>query len=362
MSLSIGVVGLPNVGKSTLFKALTKKQIDIANYPFCTIEPNKGIVAVPDKRLEKLAELFHSAKIVPAKVEFVDIAGLVKGAHKGEGLGNQFLSHIREVNAICHVIRNFHSGDITHVSGKIDPKEDAEIINMELAYADLEKVEKQLLKIEKDLRGASREEKKELNNILEIFENKIRPALSDGKLLSKIGLSEEEKTLIKRFDFLTIKPIIYILNIDEDHIGKEQEFLKGSDEIVIPICAKLEAELADLSDEETREYLKESGLPMTGLDRIILESYKILNLISFLTTGPDETRAWDILKGTKAPQAAGTIHTDFERGFIKADVIFWEKLFEAGSWENTKEKGLVRTEGKDYEIQDGDVCDFKFNV
>ncbi len=357
--LSIGIIGLPNVGKSTLFKALTKKQINIANYPFCTIEPNKGIVTVPDERLEKLAKLSDSAKIVLTTIEFVDIAGLVSGAHKGEGLGNQFLSHIREVDAICQVVRDFQSEKITHVSGKINPKSDVEVINLELVFADLETVDKHLDKLKRKIKSASSNEEKETKGVVEILENKVKPALDEGKLLRKIGLEEKEKIAISYLNFLTLKPIIYVLNIDEKEIGKEKKIPGLEKEIVIPICAKLEADLTDLPENEINEYLDEVGLKMTGLDKIISESYKTLDLISFLTTGPEETRAWTVKKGTKAKESAGVIHTDFEEKFIRAETIFWQDLIEAGSWEKAREKGLIRSEGKDYIVCDGDVIYFR---
>lgn len=357
--LSIGIIGLPNVGKSTLFKALTKKQINIANYPFCTIEPNKGIVTVPDERLEKLAKLSNSAKIVPTTIEFVDIAGLVSGAHKGEGLGNQFLSHIREVDAICQVVRDFQSEKITHVSKQINPKSDIEVINLELVFADLETVDKHLDKLKRKIKSASSNEEKEARKVAEILENKVKPALDEGKLLRKIDLEEKEKKAISYLNFLTIKSMIYVLNIDEKEIGKEKKLPGLEKEIVIPICAKLEADLTDLPEDEINEYLSEAGLEMTGLDKIISKSYKTLDLISFLTTGPEETRAWTVKKGAKAKEAAGVIHTDFEEKFIRAETVFWQDLVEVGSWEKAREKGLIRSEGKDYIIQDGDVIYFR---
>jgi GTP-binding protein YchF len=362
MSFSIGIVGLPNIGKSTLFKALTKKQIDIANYPFCTIEPNKGIVAVPDERLDKLAVLSKSEKIIYSTIEFVDIAGLVKGAHTGEGLGNKFLANIRECDAICQVVRDFKTGDIIHVAGKVDPESDIEVINIELAFADLELVTKHAAKVKDKLKSASSKAEPDARETLELLESKIIPALEAGTLIRKLDLSDEEKELLKGLSLLTLKPMIYVLNVDETELNKPIEMPELKDEVVVPICARLEAELADLPAEEVKEYLEASGIPMTGLDRIIVEAYKILNLISYLTTGPDETRAWTITVGTKAPQAAGKIHGDFERGFIAADIINWKDLLDIGGEVAAKSKGLIRLEGKEYTMKDGDVVVFKFNV
>jgi ribosome-binding ATPase len=361
MSFSIGIVGLPNVGKSTLFKALTKNPIDIANYPFCTIEPNKGIVEVPDFRLEKLTKLSNSQKTIPTVIDFVDIAGLVKGAHKGEGLGNKFLSNIREVDAICQVVRNFHTGDIIHVDGKVNPSSDIDVINIELAFADLEMVNRHITKLKSKLKSAGTKEEKESRKVLEILETKIVPELEEGKLVRKIELEEEEKELLSYLQFLTSKPMIYILNLDEETVNNDFDIPELSGEVVIKVCAKLEAELIELNDEEVKEYLNEVGIKMTGLDQLITSSYNLLNLISFLTTGPEETRAWTIEVGTKAPQAAGKIHGDFEQGFIAVDIINWQTLLDAGTELSAKEKGHIRTEGKTYTMQDGDVCHFKFN-
>lgn len=362
MSFSIGIVGLPNVGKSTLFKALTKKQIDIANYPFCTIEPNKGIVAVPDERLEKLAVFSKSAKIVPTTIEFIDIAGIVEGAHKGEGLGNKFLANIREADAICQVVRSFSSGDIIHVAGKVDPQNDIEVINIELAFADLETVTKHISKLKAQLKGSAAKMEKETRGMVEFLETRIIPALENGKLIRHLELSDEEKLSLKSLNLLTIKPMIYVVNVDEGDVNKHVELPALNGEVVVPICAKLESDLAELNPEEVQEYLESAGIKMTGLDRIIVEAYKILNLISFITTGPMETKAWTIKKGTLAPQAAGVIHGDFERGFIASETINWAKLLEAGSEVAAKEKGWIRLEGKGYEMQDGDVVEFRFNV
>ncbi|MBU1132173.1 redox-regulated ATPase YchF [Patescibacteria group bacterium] len=362
MSFSIGIVGLPNVGKSTLFKALTKKQIDIANYPFCTIEPNKGVVAVPDERLSKLAEFSKSKKIVPTAIEFIDIAGIVKGAHKGEGLGNKFLANIREVDAICQVVRDFKSGDIIHVAGKVDPASDVEVINIELAFADLETASKHLSKLKSKLKTAALKTEKDDRKAAEFLETKIIPALENGILLRTFDLDEDEMKILKQLNLLTIKPMIYVLNVDESELNKPVEIEILKKEVVIPICAQLESELAELNSDEVIEYLESAGISMTGLDRIIVEAYKILDLISFITTGEMETKAWTIKRGTKAPQAAGVIHGDFERGFIAAEVINWKDLLDSGSEPAAKEKGLIRLEGKIYEVKDGDVCVFRFSV
>ncbi|MEK7167210.1 MAG: redox-regulated ATPase YchF [Patescibacteria group bacterium] len=342
--LKVGIVGLPNVGKSTLFKALTKKQVNIADYPFCTIDPNIGTVEVPDERLEKLAKISHSAKIIPTAIEFIDIAGLVKGASKGEGLGNKFLSHIKEVDAIAHVIKNFKESE---------PQTDIEIINLELILADLNIVEKKIETIKK-------QNKNNLDKILtkttEILE-KIKNNFEHEKLAQLVELSEEEKNLIKELNLLTLKPMLYVFNVDEKYllnVSDEKDKLK--------ICAKLEAELADLSEQEAQEYIKELKIKNTGLDQLIKASYKILNLITFFTSGPQETRAWTIIKGAKAPEAAGKIHTDFQKGFIKAEVIDWQNFIKVGDEVKAKEKGLMRLEGKEYIVQDGDVVHFKFSV
>ncbi|HMB25916.1 MAG TPA: redox-regulated ATPase YchF [Patescibacteria group bacterium] len=362
MSFSIGIVGLPNVGKSTLFRALTKNKIDIANYPFCTIEPNKGVVPVPDERLDKLAKLSKSEKVLNTTIEFVDIAGLVKGAHKGEGLGNQFLHNIREVDAICHVLRDFHTGDIVHVDGKVDPLHDAEVIDIELAFADLEAVNKHLSKLKDSLKGVSVSEQKETKKIIAVLEEKIIPALEEGRPVRNLELSDEESEQIKYLNLLTEKPMIYLLNVDEEKVGQKVQVKGLENRAVIPVCAKVESDLADFSEKEAQDYLKELGLEKSGLDKIILKSYEMLDLISFLTTGPKETKAWTIKRGTKAPQAAGQIHGDFEKGFIAVQVINWHDLVEAGSEAIAKQNGLIRLEGKDYIMQDGDTCEFRFNV
>lgn len=361
MPFSIGIVGLPNVGKSTLFKALTKKQIDIANYPFCTIEPNVGCVKVPDNRLNKLAELSKSEKIIATTIDFVDIAGLVKGAHKGEGLGNKFLANIREVDAICHVVRHFQSGDIVHVEGKVDPVSDFETIKLELIFADLQTIDKHIANLEKSLKSTKQSQGKQDRAVVETLQ-KIKKGLEDGSSIKKQALDEKEREAIKIFNFLTAKPYLIVLNVDEKDLKDEIKIPEFENETVIKICAQLECDLADMPIDEVREYLKEIGEEKTGLDKIILVSYKLLNLITFLTTGPKETRAWTVPEGIKAPQAAGKIHTDFERGFISAEVINWQELIDIGSEAAAKEKGLIRLEGKEYVVQDGDSVLFRFNV
>jgi len=355
MSLQVGIVGLPNVGKSTLFKALTKKQVEAANYPFCTIDPNVGVVKVPDERLEKLAEVSKSKEIISTVIEFVDIAGLVAGAHKGEGLGNKFLANIREVDAICQVVRNFTDPNVVHVEGRINPKSDAETINLELIFADLEVVKKRLEGLQRESKGGT---DKELEKRIEILE-KIKLALEEGKLASSLGLDEKEKNLIKSLSLLTLKPMIYVLNIDEDRKEKETCDISNLDSC-LEISAKLEAELAELDEVEMRQYLADLNITETGLDKLIQASYEILDLITFFTSGEKETRAWTVGRGAKAPEAAGKIHTDFEKGFIRAEVINWKDLVEAGGELPAKEKGLIRLEGKEYETQDGDVMVFRF--
>lgn len=346
MSFSLGIVGLPNVGKSTLFKALTKKPIDIANYPFCTIDPNVGIVVVPDNRLEELTKTSQSKKTIPTTIEFFDIAGLVKDAHKGEGLGNKFLSHIREVKAIVHVLRGFTDDNITHVSDTVDPKRDEETIFTELILADLQVVEKRLAEAEKKARGNDKEAIK-LSGIL----NQVKEHLESEKMLTSFDFNEDDKELIKEYNFLTLKPIITVLNVDEDKINEEHDN-------TITISAKIESELTELSDKEAKDYLQQLGMKTSGLEKLIKKSYEILNLITFFTSGPEETRAWTIEKGTKAPQAAGAIHTDFEKGFIKAEITGWQDFVKLGGETGAKEKGVMRIEGKDYVMQDGDTCYF----
>ncbi|MBU4332621.1 redox-regulated ATPase YchF [Patescibacteria group bacterium] len=355
MSFSIGIVGLPNVGKSTLFKALTKKQVDASNYPFCTIDPNVGVVKVPDERLEQLAKISQSEKIVPTTIEFVDIAGLVKGAHKGEGLGNQFLSNIREVDAICQVVRNFHNLDVTHIEGEVNPKNDIEIINLELIMADLSTITKRAA----DTEGKARSGDKELQQLLEIYK-KIKTALDDGKLASTVELSNEQQKLIKDLGLLTLKPMLYVINIDEEDIKQKPDSQFNGQQLAISLSAKIESEIAELEESEAKEYMQEAGIQESGLDRLIIASYKLLNLITFFASGPKETHAWTISQGAKAPEAAGKIHTDFEEGFIKAEIINWQDFVRAGGEHLAKEKGLMHLEGKNYEMQDGDVCLFHF--
>ncbi|MCK4525430.1 MAG: redox-regulated ATPase YchF [Candidatus Andersenbacteria bacterium] len=355
MGFSVGIVGLPNVGKSTLFKALTKKEIDISNYPFCTIDPNIGIVKVPDKRLQKLSEFSKSKKIIPTAIEFVDIAGLVKDAHKGEGLGNKFLSNIREVDMIVHIVRGFEDRNITHVSGKTDPKDDIETINLELILADLETINKSLSKIQKDVK-AGKKEAMELQNILE----KYKLALEDEKFANSVELDENEKKAIKELQLLTNKPVFYIVNVNENQKINVNEVLSEiNNKIFLPI--KFELDLSELSIEEAQEFKAETKLDenISSLDDLIVKCYDLLGLITFLTTGEDETRAWTVRKDSTAPQAGRAIHGDFEKKFIRASIINWQKLLDSGSWQNATEKGLLRTEGKEYIVQDGDVIEFK---
>ncbi len=353
MSLSIGIVGLPNVGKSTLFNLLTKKGVEAANYPFCTIDPNVGIVKVPDFRLEKLAIVSKPKKIIPTTIEFVDIAGLVAGASKGEGLGNQFLAHIRECDAICEVIRDFKDKNIIHVDGRIDPASDKETINTELILADLATIEKRLDKVKREAKSGD----KELINSARILD-KIYQHLAAGRAIRELEFTDEDLPYVKTLNMLTIKPILYLLNIDESHTG---DVLPETKDLIIKINVKLEEEIVNLPESEQAEYIKELGLEQSGLDRLIQSAYKLLDLDTFFTTGADETRAWTIKKGSKAPQAAGEIHTDFIKGFIRAEVINWERFVECGSDAKAKELGLVRTEGKEYVVQDGDVCNFLIN-
>lgn len=366
--MKLGIVGLPNVGKSTLFNSLTKAGAESANYPFCTIDPNVGVVPVPDERVDILAEMHSSAKKVPAVIEFVDIAGLVKGASKGEGLGNQFLSNIREVDAIVHVVRCFEDDNIVHVDGSIDPLRDIETINLELIFSDIEILERRIAKVS---RGANNDKK--LKKELE-FVQRIKAFLEENKLAKnfEVGEDDDEVAWFKEYNLLTAKPVIYAANVAEDdladdgasndQVAKVREFAKEENSEVFVICAQIEQEIAELDEEEKKEFLDDLGIAESGLEKLIKASYRILGLISFLTTGPDETRAWTITEGTKAPQAAGKIHTDFERGFIRAEVVSYENLIENHGMNGAKEKGLVRSEGKEYVMKDGDVVLFRFNV
>lgn len=358
MSFSVGIVGLPNVGKSTLFNALTRsKQAQAQNYPFCTIDPNVGVVEVPDERLQKLSDISKSKKIIPTVVEFVDIAGLVAGASKGEGLGNKFLSHIREVDAIVQVVRNFKDENVIHVNNKVDPKNDADVINLELALADLQTVSKRLSNTKKNLKsGAS----KEILKQVELLERVLKQ-LEAGLPTRELEYAEDELETMKEMQLLTMKPMLYVVNVGEVSTAPvPQLFAKGTGQI--EICAKLEAELADLNQEEAKQYLKELGMNETGLDKLITASYKLLELVTFLTSGEPETRAWTVKKGAKAPEAAGVIHTDFIKGFIKADVCSWQDFVQFAGWSGMKTSGKLRLEGKDYVVQDGDVVYFHVNT
>lgn len=351
MSFSIGIVGLPNVGKSTLFKALTKKQVDISNYPFCTINPNVGVVAVPDERLDKLASILKPEKVIPTTIEFVDIAGLVKNAHKGEGLGNQFLSHIREVKAIVQVVRDFQDTNVAHVAGKVNPGSDIETVNLELIFADLDTLNKRIA----DTRPKAKSGEKEAKEILPTLE-KLKTELEVGKLASEVGLTHEEQELVKDLHLLTSKLMLYVYNVDERHMANSLWHIENC----IAISAKLEAELADLSEKEANEYRKEAGVKESGLDKLIKASYQLLDLLTFFTTQSNILQAWTVKRGVKAPESAGVIHTDFSEGFIKAEVINWQDLVKVGGEHQAREKGLLRVEGKDYIVQDGDVIHFRF--
>ena len=365
--MKLGIVGLPNVGKSTLFNSLTKAGAESANYPFCTIDPNVGVVPVPDERLKLLGDLYHSAKITPAVIEFVDIAGLVKGASKGEGLGNQFLANIREVDAIVHVVRCFEDSNVIHVDGSVDPIRDIETINLELIFSDLEILER---RIAKTVRGARNDKK--LAKELDLLQA-LKAHLEDGKLaITYKTEDEEELAWLAEYNLLTAKPVIFAANVGEEdladdgasneHVARVREYAKETNSEVFVICAQIEEEISELEDDEKQMFLEDLGLKESGLEKLIKASYHLLGLHSFLTAGEDETRAWTIKVGTKAPQAAGKIHSDFERGFIRAEVVNYQDLLDCGAYSVAKEKGLVRLEGKDYVVQDGDVILFRFNV
>lgn len=354
MSFSIGIVGLPNVGKSTLFNALTRsKQADAQNYPFCTIDPNVGVVEVPDERLSRLSIASKSKKIIPTVIEFVDIAGLVKGASEGQGLGNKFLSHIREVDAIAQVVRAFSDENVIHVNNQVNPTEDADVINLELALADLQTVSKRLDNVKKGAKGTAA---KDLAKQIELLE-KVNKQLQEGKPARELEYDEEEIEMLKELHLLTMKPMLYVVNVDEDMTGGKK-FVAPPGSEYIEISAKLEAEVAELSKEEATEYLKSLGLVQTGLDKLVLASYKLLNLVTFITSGEIETRAWTVKAGAKAPEAAGVIHTDFVKGFVKADVVNWKDFEEYGGWSGIKTSGKLKLEGKDYVVKDGDVIYF----
>ena len=367
IEMKLGIVGLPNVGKSTLFNSLTKAGAESANYPFCTIDPNVGVVTVPDERLALLGDFYHSKKVTPAVIEFVDIAGLVKGASKGEGLGNQFLANIREVDAIVHVVRCFEDSNVIHVDGSIDPIRDIETINLELIFSDLEILERRIAKVTKTAR-MDKEAAKELD-----FLEKIKKWLEDGKMAITMELeNEDEEAWMGTYNLLTQKPVIYAANVAEDdlandgadnsHVQAVRKYAAEQNSEIFVICAQIEEEISELDEEERKMFLEDLGLKESGLEKLVKASYHLLGLMSFLTSGEDETRAWTIKIGTKAPQAAGKIHSDFERGFIKAEVVNYQDLLDCGSYAGAREKGLVRMEGKEYVVQDGDVILFRFNV
>ncbi len=364
--MKLGIVGLPNVGKSTLFNAITKAGAESANYPFCTIDPNVGIVAVPDERLDALAKMYNPKKVTPTAIEFVDIAGLVRGASRGEGLGNKFLSHIREVDAIVHVVRCFDDGNIVHVEGSVDPARDIDTINLELVFADMEAIDKRIDKTRKQMKSGDKKYQIEL----ELLES-IKATLEKGLPARSMSFDPEQKDYVDQLFLLTWKPVLYCANISESgiptvdqnsYVAKVKEIAEAENAEVIIICAKIEEEIAQLEDDEKQMFLEELGLSESGLDKLVKASYKLLGLISYLTAGEPEVRAWTIVKGTKAPQAAGKIHSDFERGFIRAEIVAYDDLMRCGSYNAAREQGLVRSEGKEYVMHDGDVTLFRFNV